>query len=372
MSESLSKVIAIEPVAKRVPVLPIPTTGAIRLRDGCWLDQFQRPLRDLRISVTDHCNFRCRYCMPKDSFDKNYQFLAMTELLTFEEIFRIARVAVDHGIEKIRLTGGEPLLRKGIERLIAQLRTLTCLNGKPLDIAMTTNGSLLMRKGQALKDAGLNRLTVSLDAVDEALFQSINDVGFPAAKVLEAIDYAVSLGFPVKVNTVIQKGVNEHQILPILERFRGTGVIVRFIEYMDVGTANGWQMKDVVASDAIVQAVDARWPIEPLHANYVGETATRWRFKDGAGEFGLISSVTQAFCRHCSRARLSMEGRLYLCLFATQGYDLRTMLRGGCTDDELSEAIGRIWTRRDDRYSELRAMGLAPEREKVEMNYIGG
>ena len=355
------KVIPIEATRPSIPVLPIPQSGSVRRVNGHWRDTLDRPLRDLRISVTDHCNFRCRYCMPKESFSKKHRFLAMTELLTFEEIFRISRLAVANGIEKLRLTGGEPLLRKGIEKLIADLRTLKTPDGRPIDIAMTTNASL-----------GLDRITVSLDAIDEGIFQGFNDVGFPAAKVLEAIDFAVEMGFPVKVNTVVKRSVNEQEVLRICERFRGTGVIPRFIEYMDVGTANGWRMTDVVPSREILNMIAARWPVEPINAHYPGETATRWRYKDGAGEFGLISSVTRAFCRDCSRARLSMEGRLYLCLFATVGYDIRTMLRGGCTDQELEEAFGRIWTVRGDRYSELRSLGIAPTRDKIEMSYIGG
>lgn len=366
------KVIPIEATRPSIPVLPIPQSGSVRRVDGHWRDTLDRPLRDLRISVTDHCNFRCRYCMPKESFSKKHRFLGMTELLTFEEIFRISRLAVANGIEKLRLTGGEPLLRKGIEKLIADLRTLKTPDGRPIDIAMTTNASLLVRKAQALRDAGLDRITVSLDAIDEGIFQGFNDVGFPAAKVLEAIDFAVEMGFPVKVNTVVKRSVNEQEVLRICERFRGTGVIPRFIEYMDVGTANGWRMTDVVPSREILNMIAARWPVEPINAHYPGETATRWRYKDGAGEFGLISSVTRAFCRDCSRARLSMEGRLYLCLFATVGYDIRTMLRGGCTDQELEEAFGRIWTVRGDRYSELRSLGIAPTRDKIEMSYIGG
>ena len=354
------------------PALPIPQTGEIRREGGAWRDRFGRPLTDLRISVTDHCNFRCRYCMPKEKFAHNHQFLAMTELLTFEEIMRVARIAAANGIEKIRLTGGEPLLRKGIEHLVADLSLLRKPDGNPIDLALTTNGSLLVRKGEALREAGLKRVTVSLDAIDEGIFQGFNDVGYPAAKVLEAIDFALKLGFRVKVNTVVKKGVNEDEILRIAETFRGTGVIPRFIEYMDVGNANGWRMDEVVPSSEVVARIAAKWPVEPLKPATPGETAARWRYLDGKGEFGVISSVTRAFCRSCSRVRLSMEGRLYLCLFASIGYDIRTMLRGGCTDRELEEAFGRIWSAREDRYSELRAIGAAPERSKVEMNYIGG
>ena len=353
--------------------LPVPITGRIRFENGHLIDERGRPLRDLRISLTDHCNFRCRYCMPKESFSKKRHFLAMTELLTFEEILRVSRIAVANGIEKLRLTGGEPLLRKGIENLIADLRKLKTPDGRDIDIAMTTNGSLLARKAQALRDAGLDRLTVSLDAIDEAIFQGFNDVGYPAAKVLEAIDHAQRIGFPVKVNTVIKRGVNEGEILRICERFRGTGVIPRFIEYMDAGTANGWRMDDVVPSAELVERINAVWPIEPIDPNYTGETATRWRYKDGAGEIGFISSVTQAFCRDCSRVRLSIEGSLVLCLFADRGYDLRTLLRGGATDDEIADAIARIWSARDDHYSEIRLSETQKRsRSRIEMQFIGG
>lgn len=361
------------------PALPIPQSGPISRAprpDGLagtrWTDRFGRPLTDLRISVTDHCNFRCRYCLPKEKYKENHRFLAMTELLTFDEIERVSRIAVANGIEKIRLTGGEPLLRKGIETLVARLAALRTPAGRPVDLAMTTNASLLVKKAQALRDAGLGRITVSLDAIDEATFQAINDVGYPAARVLEAIEFAQRTGFRVKVNTVVKRGVNEHEILAICERFRGTGVIPRFIEYMDVGTANGWRMDEVVPSREVVARIAARWPVEPLAPTVPGETAARWRYADGGGEFGVISSVTNAFCRNCSRVRLSMEGRLYLCLFASIGFDIRTMLRGGCTDRELETAFGRIWTNRDERYSELRSMGAAPDRRKIEMSYIGG
>ncbi len=365
------QIIPIQP-ATNVGSLPIPQTGAVRKGGGHWLDERGRPLRDLRISVTDHCNFRCRYCMPKEKFDKQHAFLGHTELLTFEEILRIARIAVKNGVEKLRLTGGEPLLRKGIEHLVAELTALRLADGRPVDVAMTTNASILKKKAQALRDAGLERITVSLDAIDEGIFQAFNDVGFPAAKVLEAIDHALALGFRVKVNTVVKRGVNEHEVVRIAEYFRNTGVIPRFIEYMDVGTANGWRMTDVVPSAEIVRLIAEHWPVEPIGANYLGETASRWRYRDGAGEFGCISSVTQAFCRDCSRARLSMDGRLFLCLFANQGFDLRTMLRGGATDFEIETALARIWAHRDDHYSELRSLGLATDRTKVEMSFIGG
>lgn len=358
--------------ATHVRTLPVPQSGPVRTVDGFWTDTFGRPLRDLRISVTDHCNFRCRYCMPKEIFPNRYSFLPQTELLSFEEILRLAKIALRHGVKKFRLTGGEPLLRKGIERLVADLLSLRTTDGKAPDVAITTNASILVKKLPALLEAGLKRVTVSLDAMDETIFQSFNDVGFPAAKVLDAIDAALAAGMLVKVNTVVKRGVNEGEILKICERFRGTGVIPRFIEYMDVGSSNGWRMTDVVPSAEVVERIRQRYDVEPIHPNYVGETATRWRYVDGEGEFGCISSVTHAFCRECSRARISMEGRLYLCLFATEGYDLRTLLRGGATDQEVEEALGRIWSARQNRYSELRAMGLTPERPKIEMSYIGG
>lgn len=352
--------------------LPVPISGHIRIVEGKLTDALGRPLRDLRISVTDHCNFRCRYCMPKEKFDSKHQFLAHTELLSFEEILRLVKIFTGYGIEKVRLTGGEPLLRKHIEDLIASLKSLKTHKGVPLDVAMTTNAALLARKAQSLKDAGLDRVTVSLDALDEELFQSINDVGFPAAKVIEGIEAAKSVGFPVKVNTVLKRGMNEDQILPLVEKFRHTGIILRFIEYMDAGTANGWRMNDVIPSAEVVAIINERYPIVPVDPNYVGETASRWKFVDGAGEIGFISSVTQAFCRECSRVRLSIEGSLVLCLFADRGYDLRTLLRGGATDEELREAIGRIWTQRTDHYSEIRLSQTHIPRNRIEMQYIGG
>ncbi len=352
--------------------LPVPISGSIRLIDGKLIDSRGRPLRDLRISVTDHCNFRCRYCMPKEKFDSKHQFLAHTELLSFEEILRLVRIFIGYGIEKVRLTGGEPLLRKHIEDLIASLKQLKTLSGKPLDVAMTTNATLLARMAQRLKDAGLDRVTVSLDALDEDLFQAINDVGFPAAKVLEGIHAAQAVGLPVKINTVLKRGMNEDQILPLVSYFRNTGIILRFIEYMDAGTANGWRMDDVIASAETVEIINRVYPIEPVEANYTGETAQRWRFVDGAGEIGFISSVTQAFCKDCSRVRLSIEGSLVLCLFADRGYDLRTLLRGGATDEEIRDAIGRIWTNRGDHYSEVRLSETHIPRKRIEMQYIGG
>ncbi len=353
--------------------LPVPIAGAVNFKDGHLWDTRGRPLRDLRISLTDHCNFRCRYCMPKEKFDSRHQYLAHTELLSFEEIKRLVAIFLRFGVKKIRLTGGEPLLRKHVCSLIADIKAMRTTEGKSPDVAMTTNGTLLKRMAHDLKAAGLDRVTVSLDALNEEIFQSINDVGFPAAKVLEAIDAALAAGFPVKVNTVVKRGMNEGEIIPILERFRHTGVIVRFIEYMDAGTANGWRMDDVVPSAELVERVSKVWPIEPLNPNYTGETATRWRYKDGAGEIGFVSSVTQAFCKTCSRVRLSIEGSLVLCLFADRGYDLRTLLRGGATDDEIALAIARIWSARADHYSEIRLSETQKRsHSRIEMQYIGG
>ena len=367
------KIIILSDGRSRPPLIPatlVPATGD--LRDG-----LARPLHDLRISITDRCNFRCVYCMPKDVFDKDYQYLPHSSLLTFEEITRIARQFVAHGVEKIRLTGGEPLLRKNIEKLIGMLAELRTVHGKPLDLTLTTNGSLLARKAQSLKDAGLNRVTVSLDAMDDATFRAMNDVDFAVADVLHGIDtaHAVGLG-PIKVNMVVKAGTNEQEILPMARHFKGTPHILRFIEFMDVGASNGWNMQDVIPSAEIVRRISAELPLVPVDPNYTGETAARWRYADGGGEIGAISSVTQAFCKDCSRARLSTEGKLYTCLFATRGHDLRALLRAGHSDAELSGAIAAIWQGRADRYSELRPVntdGLARAGERrVEMSYIGG
>ena len=366
-----SRVIPI--VSESLEALPIPLNGGIREKDGYWIDMLGRPLTDIRISVTDHCNFRCRYCKPKEIWDKFDAYLPHEELLNFEELYRISRIAVEHGVRKIRLTGGEPLLRKHIEDLIAKLATLRTPDGKKVDIAMTTNGSILAKKAQGLKEAGLDRLTVSLDALDEKIFQEFNDVGFPAAKVLEGIHAAREAGFEhVKVNTVVKRGINENQIVPLLEHFAGTGVIVRFIEYMDAGTSNGWRMNDVVPTSEVIRIVSERFKVTPLTPNYQSETAQRWRYGEGDDEFGCISSVTRPFCRNCSRARLSIEGAVYLCLFADRGFDIRTMLRGGASDEEIAEALGRIWTNRSNHYSELRMNGMPLPVKKVEMSYIGG
>jgi cyclic pyranopterin phosphate synthase len=325
-------------------------------------------LHDLRISVTDRCNFRCVYCMPKDVFADDYAFLPHGELLSFEEIVRLARIFRGHGIEKIRLTGGEPLLRKNIEELVRQLAT--ALPG--IDLTLTTNGSALKAKARALREAGLNRITVSLDALDDGTFKAMNDVDFPVAKVLEAIDAAAEAGLaPVKVNMVVKRGTNDREVLAMARRFRGTGHIVRFIEYMDVGSTNGWRMDEVVPSAEIVAMIGREFALEPIGANHPGEVAGRWRYADGRGEIGVISSVTQAFCASCNRARLSTDGQLFTCLFAEQGYDLKSMIRSGRTDAEVSAAIGAIWRQRSDNYSEVRTAETARER-KVEMSFIGG
>ncbi|MDP2639651.1 MAG: GTP 3',8-cyclase MoaA [Betaproteobacteria bacterium] len=335
-------------------------------------DRLGRALRDLRISVTDRCNFRCVYCMPKEVFGKDYPYLAHSELLSFEEITRLAKIFVDQGIEKIRLTGGEPLLRRNIERLIEMLAAISLPNGESVELTLTTNASLLAKKARALKDAGLARVTVSLDALDDPTFMAMNDADFPVAKVLAGIDAADAAGLaPVKINMVVKRGVNEHSILPMARRFKGSGHVLRFIEFMDVGATNGWRMDDVIASREIIRMLSEHMPIEPIDPNYPGEVAERWRYRDGSGEIGVISSVTQAFCRSCTRARISTEGMLYTCLFATAGYDFRDLLRGGKSDAEIRAAIAAVWSVRDDRYSEIRSAETAPQR-KIEMSYIGG
>jgi len=331
------------------------------------LDRLQRPLRDLRISVTDRCNFRCVYCMPKEVFGNDYQFLERKEILTFEEIARTARIFHGLGAEKIRLTGGEPLVRRNLEQLIAQLAAIP-----GLDLTLTTNGSLLERKAEALRKAGLKRITVSLDALDDPTFKRMNDVDFPVEKVLAGIDAAAAVGLaPVKVNMVVKRGMNEHSILPMARHFHGSGHILRFIEFMDVGHTNGWRMDDVVTAKEIVSMIGREMPLEPTNPNYTGEVAQRWRYQDGGGEIGVIASVTQAFCRDCTRIRLSTEGKLYTCLFATAGHDLRGLLRSGASDAEIHDAVTAIWTKRADRYSEIRTSQTA-KLEKIEMSYIGG
>ena len=360
----------------QVPLHPSPATGLL-------VDTRGRPLRDLRISVTDRCNFRCNYCMPKEVFDKDYPYLPHSALLSFEEITRLASLFLAHGVRKIRLTGGEPLLRKNIEELIAQLAQLRTVDGKAPDLTLTTNGSLLARKAKALKEAGLNRVTVSLDGLDDAVFRRMNDVDFPVADVLAGIEAAHAAGLShIKVNMVVKRGTNDHEILPMARHFRGTGTTLRFIEYMDVGATNGWRMDEVLPSAELIERLRAELPLVPLEPSSPGETAERWGYADASGqhdpalgEVGVISSVTQAFCHDCNRARLSTEGKLYLCLFASQGYDLRSLLRGGASDADIAAAIAPIWQQRSDRYSELRSTLPADNTQgarRVEMSYIGG
>lgn len=360
-------------LAARVPAHPAPPSGLLT-------DTLHRPLRDLRISVTDRCNFRCSYCMPKEVFGKDYPYLPHAALLSFEEITRLARLFLTHGVRKLRLTGGEPLLRKNVESLIEQLAALRTVNGKAPDLTLTTNGSLLARKARALKAAGLNRVTVSLDGLDDAVFRRMNDVDFPVADVLGGIEAAQAAGLTqVKVNMVVKRGTNEHEILPMARHFRGTGVTLRFIEYMDVGATNGWRMDEVLPSAELIERLRAELPLVPLAAGAPGETAQRWGYADAhgrhdpaLGEIGVISSVTQAFCGDCNRARLSTEGKLYLCLFASEGHDLRALLRSGASDEAIAAAIAPIWQQRKDRYSELRGSLPAGSRQRIEMSYIGG
>ena len=359
--------------------------------NGMLSDTLGRPLRDLRISVTDRCNFRCNYCMPKEVFDKNYAYLPQTSLLSFEEITRIAKLFVAHGVQKIRLTGGEPLLRKNIEVLIEQLAQLRTVDGKPLDLTLTTNGSLLARKAKDLKAAGLNRVTVSLDGLNDDIFRSMNDVDFPVSDVLAGINAACDAGLGLspaglmtglKVNMVVKRGTNDGEILPMARHFKGSGITLRFIEYMDVGATNSWRMNEVMPSADVIRLIHADLPLVQLDPSSIGETAERWgyanrlgQYDPSAGEIGVISSVTQAFCHDCNRARLSTEGKLYLCLFASQGHDLRALIRAGASDVEVTSAIGHIWSARDDSYSEQRSK-MKPDSgtgaRRVEMSYIGG
>ena len=363
-------------LAAKVPAQQVSPTGQLTDARG-------RPLRDLRISVTDRCNFRCNYCMPKEVFDKDYPYLPHGALLSFEEITRLARLFLAHGVRKIRLTGGEPLLRKNLEDLVAQLAQLRTVDGVAPDLTLTTNGSLLARKAQALKDAGLNRVTVSLDGLDDTIFRRMNDVDFPVADVLAGIEAAHAAGLShIKVNMVVKRGTNDHEILPMARHFRGTGTTLRFIEYMDVGATNGWRMDEVLPSAELIERLRAELPLVQLDPSSPGETAERWGYADAQGqhdpalgEVGVISSVTQAFCHDCNRARLSTEGKLYLCLFASQGYDLRSLLRGGASDADIASAIAPIWQQRNDRYSELRSSLPADTGQgarRVEMSYIGG
>jgi cyclic pyranopterin phosphate synthase len=368
-------------------VIPLHDARALRLRlpvdgtapSGLLADTLGRPLRDLRISVTDRCNFRCSYCMPKEVYDKYHPFLPHAALLSFEEITRVARAFIGCGVEKLRITGGEPLLRKNLERLIEMLAALRTSDGRPLDLTLTTNGSLLAKKAAALKAAGLQRITVSLDGLDDAVFQRMNDVGFPVAEVLAGIEAARAVGLgPIKVNMVVKRGTNDDQILPMARHFRehyGGSVVLRFIEYMDVGETNGWRMDEVLPSAELLTLLQSEFELRPLSATAPGETAERWAYANGGGEIGLISSVSQAFCGDCNRARLSTEGLVYTCLFASRGYDLRQLLREtAASDTELGTAIGQLWAARADRYSQLRSLGQPPVdgERRVEMHYIGG
>jgi cyclic pyranopterin phosphate synthase len=356
----MKKVIALHPAASAARV------AAPVFQGGPLADTRGRTMRDLRISVTDRCNFRCVYCMPREVFDSNYRFLRHEDILSFEEIARLARVFVGLGVNKIRLTGGEPLVRRNLDRLVEMLA------GLDAEITLTTNGSLLAKQAAALKKAGLDRVTVSLDSLDDATFRKMNDADFPVAKVIEGIETAAAAGLgPVKINMVVKRGANDESIVQMAERWRGTGHIIRFIEYMDVGSTNGWRMDDVVPSAEVVRRISARWPLEPIGANYPGEVAGRWRYLDGAGEIGVISSVTQAFCSSCTRMRLSTEGSLFTCLFAQSGHDLKSLLRSGASDDELRNEVAAVWQRRADRYSEIRTEFTSKDK-KVEMSYIGG
>ncbi len=347
--------------------LAIPAAAGVTA-SGPVADRRGRPLRDLRISVTDRCNFRCVYCMPREVFGDDYPFMPHSELLTFEEIVRVARIFRARGMEKVRLTGGEPLLRKDIARLVAMLRE--ALPG--VDLTLTTNGSALKAHARALRAAGLDRVTVSLDSLDDATFRAMNDADFPLARVLEGIEAAAAAGLtPIKLNMVVKRGMNDHQVVDMARHFRHSGHVVRFIEFMDVGSTNGWRMDDVVPAGEVVRRIGEAFPLEPLERSYPGEVAERWRYVDGAGEIGVISSVTRAFCSTCTRARLSTDGHVYTCLFADRGYDLKGMLRGGADDAGIALAVGALWSHRDDRYSEIRTEETARSR-KVEMSFIGG
>ncbi len=356
---------------KIIPIQPSPATllpmASLPVGEGPLADPRGRELRDLRISVTDRCNFRCVYCMPRSVFDKDYPFLPRSELLSFEEITRIARRFAARGVRKIRITGGEPLLRKYVENLVALLAAIP-----DVEITLTTNGVLLPKMAKVLKEAGLHRVTVSLDAIEDSVFRQMNDADYPVSAVLAGIDAAQAAGLgPIKINSVVKRGVNDHGVVDMARFFRGSGHIVRFIEFMDVGSSNGWKMDEVVPSREIVERIGAVFPLEPVDPNYTGEVAERWRYVDGAGEIGVISSVTEAFCSTCTRIRLSTEGKLYTCLFAQNGHDLRALLRQGASDADLDAAIAGIWRVRDDRYSEIRTANTAAQR-KIEMSYIGG
>ena len=347
---------------------------------GCGqfvVDALQRPMRDLRISVTDRCNLRCTYCMPREAFDKEHAFLQRADLLSFEEIERLAKLFIQLGVQKIRLTGGEPLLRRGIERIIESLAKLNTREGKPVEVALTTNAVLLSQKAQSLKDAGLARITASLDGLSDETFRRMSDSDVSVKTVLDGIAAAQRVGLaPVKVNMVVKRGVNDHEIIPMAGHFRNSGVVLRFIEFMDVGCTNGWRMDDVVPAREILEQINSYYPVRQVDPNYTGEVAERWHYADGSGEVGVIASVTQAFCHECTRARLSTDGKLYTCLFASGGTDLRGPVRLGMTDQVLTNLIAGHWGRRNDRYSQLRhAVTEAPgekSREKIEMSYIGG
>jgi cyclic pyranopterin phosphate synthase len=340
------------------------------------LDRLGRPLHDLRISVTDRCNFRCTYCMPKEVFGRDYAFLPKDQVLSFEEIERAARAFVSLGVEKLRITGGEPLVRRDLPSLISRLAALRTRDGREPDLTLTTNGAALRALARPLADAGLRRVTVSLDSLDDAVFGAMNGIDFPVARVLDGIDAALEAGLaPLKVNMVVRRGINESSIVPMADWARRIGVTLRFIEYMDVGHSNGWRLDEVVAATELIEAVTARWPAEPIDAGYRGEVADRWRYTDGAGEFGVISSVTMPFCRDCTRARLSADGKLYTCLFAVDGRDVRAVLRDGSSDEDLAAFLADTWQVRDDRYSELRTLQTRegrPDLPKVEMFAMGG
>jgi cyclic pyranopterin phosphate synthase len=354
-------------LAPTIPRQLIPANASTKDNRG-------RPLRDLRISVTDRCNFRCTYCMPKEIFDKNYPYLSHQELLSFEEITRLATIFASLGVEKIRLTGGEPLLRKNLEVLVEMLAKIRTTSDQPLDLTLTTNGSILRKKALALKAAGLRRLTISLDGINDDIFKKMNDVDFPVTDVLDGITAAQEAGFTnLKVNMVVKKGINDQEIIAMAKHFKGTGTTLRFIEFMDVGSSNGWDMSQVLPSKDVAARINAVFPIEPLEANYSGEVAQRWRYVDGSGEIGFISSVTQTFCHECTRARISTDGQMYLCLFANEGFDFKTLLRADKSDLEIANAIMSTWAIRDDHYSETRGSNtVMSNARKVEMSYIGG
>ena len=332
-------------------------------------DQLSRPIRDIRVSITDRCNFRCVYCMPKEFFGSNHAFLQRAELLTFEEIERVIRAFVANGVKKVRITGGEPMVRRNLPELIGRLSAMDGVE----DLSMTTNASLLSTAAaQELKNAGLQRITISLDAIDNDVFSAINDVKFPVKRVLQGIENAKSAGIsPIKVNMVVARDMNENEILPMVRQFRGSDIILRFIEFMDVGNTNEWQMNKVISAREIIDLIDSEFPIQPVSPTYRGEVAKRWKYKDGKGEVGIISSVTEPFCGTCNRARLTAEGKVFTCLFATDGFDLREQIRRGVDGEELKDVIASLWSKRNDRYSELRSQ-ISSVKPKVEMSYVGG